>query len=295
MSHAVAIGLSLLLALPAGASQPGPASRAQLLANANDRIWVARKVMLVEPGIETRVAELGQRVAAASGEPSGYPFVFRVLNDRAPIAWAAGGGFVYISTELLEVLESEEELLAVLAHEVAHDRLDHALGFQEREESSDRVKEVGAVLIGVTFQVGMLALAAQGGGAPPPNFGHDSLRTGIRLGLLIGSTVANAYLRGYSEDRELEADEKAEGYLRQLSLDPCMLPQALARLKPFPSRYGIEEAEFPGHAIAAAPGLEPRIRASQKRIGHARGVEAACQGLEVEPTPLNRSNGAAGR
>jgi beta-barrel assembly-enhancing protease len=49
-----------------------------------------------------------------------YQWQFVVLEDEVFNAYAAPGGFVFINTGLLEMLHSEAQLAAVLAHEIIH-------------------------------------------------------------------------------------------------------------------------------------------------------------------------------
>ncbi len=68
------------------------------------------------------VERVGRRVVERSrAGKSDYPFVFHVLADRATVnAFALPGGQVFVTAGLLERLETEGQLAAVLAHEIAH-------------------------------------------------------------------------------------------------------------------------------------------------------------------------------
>ena len=68
----------------------------------------------------SRVAEVGRKVVAASGNKRGFDYTFYVLNSSDVTAFSAPGGRVYVTTGLLGHLESEDELAAVLGHEIAH-------------------------------------------------------------------------------------------------------------------------------------------------------------------------------
>ena len=66
-----------------------------------------------------RVAEIGQKIVAASGNKHGFSS-FYVLNSSDVTAFSAPGGHVYVTTGLLRHLRSEDELAATLGHEIAH-------------------------------------------------------------------------------------------------------------------------------------------------------------------------------
>ncbi len=78
-----------------------------------------------DPTISAYVDRVGQRVATASQLPAQI-FTFQVVHDPDPNAHATMGGFVYINTGLLGVIQNEAELAGVLAHEVGH--LEHRDG-----------------------------------------------------------------------------------------------------------------------------------------------------------------------
>jgi len=76
--------------------------------------------LLDDEQLTARVSEIGQKIVAASGNPQKYQFHFAIINDAIPTAISAAGGYVYVTTGLLRTIESEDELAAVLGHEVAH-------------------------------------------------------------------------------------------------------------------------------------------------------------------------------
>ena len=69
--------------------------------------------------VQTYVSSLGQVLARNSGRPD-IPFTFIVIRDPNINAFASPGGYIYITTGMLNFLGTESELAAVLAHEIAH-------------------------------------------------------------------------------------------------------------------------------------------------------------------------------
>ena len=77
------------------------------------------------------VHAVGQRVAAQSGIYNpGASFRFTVLNSAVDNAFTVPGGYVYITRQLMTLMDDESELAFALAHEVAHIAANHA---QQRE------------------------------------------------------------------------------------------------------------------------------------------------------------------
>ncbi|HEY6837417.1 MAG TPA: M48 family metalloprotease, partial [Geobacteraceae bacterium] len=77
-------------------------------------------------GLQKYVNLVGNALAANSRR-STIPYQFAVLDSKVPNAFAAPGGVIFISKALLDILENESELAAVLAHEVGHVAGKHAI------------------------------------------------------------------------------------------------------------------------------------------------------------------------
>ena len=72
------------------------------------------------------VAAVGARVAAQARRQE-LPWTFQVVDARYPNAWAILGGHVYVTTAMLDLIDSEAELAALLGHEIAHVDLMHCV------------------------------------------------------------------------------------------------------------------------------------------------------------------------
>lgn len=75
----------------------------------------------------TRYVNLvGQTVAEVSDRPE-LQYHFAILNSREQNAFAAPGGYIFVTIGLMKTLKNEAELAGVLAHEVAHVTQKHML------------------------------------------------------------------------------------------------------------------------------------------------------------------------
>src|SRR5262245_35159623 len=73
---------------------------------------------------DARVTRIGKRLAAyAPG--ARFPYEFRVVNDSGINAFALPGGFVYVNKGALDAARNEDEIAAVIAHEIAHVSMRH--------------------------------------------------------------------------------------------------------------------------------------------------------------------------
>jgi predicted Zn-dependent protease len=66
-----------------------------------------------------RVRTIGEKVAAVCDRKE-LNYYFDVIDDDEKNAFSLPGGFIYIHRGLLDILESDDEVAFVLAHEVAH-------------------------------------------------------------------------------------------------------------------------------------------------------------------------------
>jgi len=74
---------------------------------------------LDDPEVEDYLNQIGQRIAAQSGE-GGVGFRFFAIRDSTINAFAMFGGFIGVNTGLLLAAQTESELAGVLAHEISH-------------------------------------------------------------------------------------------------------------------------------------------------------------------------------
>ena len=65
---------------------------------------------------------LGAMVAglAAKSQRPGLPYRVKLVNSHVPNAYSLPGGFLYVNRGLIELIGSEDELAAALAHEIGH-------------------------------------------------------------------------------------------------------------------------------------------------------------------------------
>jgi predicted Zn-dependent protease len=84
-------------------------------------------VMFTDEFIVHYVNRIEQRIVDSSQLPG--CFVVKIMVDPEPNAYSLPGGFVYLTTGLIEVAESEGQLAAALAHETAHVTARHMTRF----------------------------------------------------------------------------------------------------------------------------------------------------------------------
>ena len=157
----------------------------------------------------TYVRQVGQKIAFQSGiAQSPTDFTVNLLNSPVDNAFAIPGGYIYVTRNLMGLMNNEAELAGVLGHEVGHVAAGHSQGRQKRATSTGLLGGLGQILSGVLLGDSALGQLAQQG---------------------IG-TAAQAALAGYSQGQEYQADEFGILYLNRAGYDPMALSTMLASL-----------------------------------------------------------------
>ena len=108
------------------------------------------------------VRNVGARVANQTNI-SGGGNAFRITTLNSPVmnAFAVPGGYLYITRQLLGLMNDEAELASVLGHEAGHIAARHS---SERQRTG-LLSQLGALLVGVVTGSGQLAQLAGAGRA----------------------------------------------------------------------------------------------------------------------------------
>ena len=106
--------------------------------------------------LNRRVKEVGQRIAAVSGQPD-WDWHFTLFDNPEPNAFALPGGKVGIYTGLFKVAQNDAQLATVMAHEVAHAIARHGA----ERMSQGLLTQLGTAALGVATGPEYARLAAQ--------------------------------------------------------------------------------------------------------------------------------------
>lgn len=158
-----------------------------------------------------RVKRIGQRIAAISDKPE-LPWEFIVIDEPVLNAWALPGGKVAIYRKMLDNL-NDNQLAAVMGHEVAHAVLRHGA------EQMSRAQAQNLAIVGL----GVLVSSQT----------EDQEMAQMAVGL--GTLAAQGFVAlPHSRNMELEADHIGTIYMAKAGYDPrhaVSLWQTMARLK----------------------------------------------------------------
>ena len=124
------------------------------------------------------ITEIGNKLARAS-DLHGMSYHFKILKMDGPNAFSIPGGYIYVTYDLFDYIQSDDELAGILAHEIAHVIHNHALK-QTRDNTKFTLLTILAVLLTREPDVGV-------------------------LGKLTTITLLNQYSREYEEEADLTA------------------------------------------------------------------------------------------
>lgn len=174
---------------------------------------------------------------------AGWHFV--ILEDATINAFAAPGGFIFVTMGAIEQAGSEDELAAILAHEVAHVRRGHALGSIKKSRFAGVMKET----MDSTVTLDQQALGDL---------------TNVFNGAMDDMTDS-LLVKGYSRDTEFEADAVGFEIMIRAGYDPAAFVSYLKKLN-------AHQATGSGGFSATHPKAADRIAKLEKKVAKAAKV-----------------------
>jgi predicted Zn-dependent protease len=258
--YLIATALVLTAVPPSGLSAATPSTASAISARDKSEGAKAHPQLVAEYGGAITgpqadyVASIGKKVALQSGlSNSSKDFTVTLLDSSINNAFAIPGGYIYTTRQLVDLMNNEAELGAVLGHETAHVALRHSAKRQSNSTKNQIVGILGALLSGVVLgnsQVGQL----------------------LQKGFLQGSQLLTL---SFSRQQESEADSYGIKYLRSAGYDPRAMSTvllSLARQNALDSKLLGTSEQVPAWA-STHPDPASRVRTTAAQAGaNATGV-----------------------
>ena len=182
---------------------------------------IAKKVekeftVIRDPKLLEQLDRVGARIAAvADRRDLSYRFTIVEMPEDEPNAFALPGGPIYVTKSLFDLVKSDDELAAVLAHETGHVVAKHT------------VKRIqGAV------GLQLLEILAVGTGATDG-------RTAQGMDLAFASLLTE-----YSQADELQADRLSAKYLREAGYNPKAAVTFMQRLQKYTQKRPLRQYSY---------------------------------------------------
>lgn len=167
-------------------------------------VGIAEKMggVLKDEAATKRVATIGKALAYYSIRPE-LPWTFGILDNPSVNAISAPGGYVFVTKGLLATCKDDNQLAAVIAHEIAHVTRRHALKLIARNQGLKGITE----------------LASVAGGSDVGAFDN-----------LIEKALTSMLEKGFDPDTENDADRHGTLLLHDAGFAPNLLRDFLAEM-----------------------------------------------------------------
>ena len=192
--------------------------------------------------------ELGEEVLAAWPAPlKGYAYEFLLVEHPAVNAFAVPGGRVFVTSGLINAIENEAALKAILAHEVAHVESRHSYRAAAGREAGRAITGILDIFSQATDNRAVAQIGAAG-------------MTGFTLALF-----------DYGRDREREADMFASIMLGRLEESTEALASGFQTLQEIheaqpPSRGSSTTDSFLEGLLASHPSIYERLDRAENTV-----------------------------
>lgn len=188
-----------------------------------------------------RVRRVGSRLIQAAGLGD-RQWQYAVFEDDKVNAFALPGGYIGVNTGLLRVAQNDDQLAAVVGHEIAHNLANHA---------AERYSQTALTSVGL-----QVAGSALGGGDP---------NTARQIASLGGVGAQLGVLLPFSRRHELEADQLGVDLMARAGFRAS---EAVALWRRMQAQSGGRTGEF----LSTHPTEATRISALEEHI-RARGYQ----------------------
>ena len=169
------------------------------------------------------ITALGYRLVASSDHPD-MAFTFFIVRDPEINAFAAPGGFVAANAGLITSMDREDELAAVLAHEISHVQQQHILrAFEDQKKMS------------IPIMLGMLGVLIA--------TSHRTDDAGMAA-IMTGTSLIQQRQINFTRGEEAEADRVGIETLARSGFDPGAMAGAFQTLQKIMRVNGVDVPEF---------------------------------------------------
>lgn len=192
-------GLVLAAPYPAQAGLFSVSPQKEKTIGADASREIESQAPLVTGPVEDWVSAVGKRLVTAT-DPE-FQYSFRVIDSPEINAFALPGGYVYVYTGLRKIAKTDDELAAILAHEITHAEQHHYAKQYSKASKRGAILGIGAMVLGV------------------PNVAANVL-----------DIVNFAVTQRYSRESESQADEFGMKRMVRAGYDPAAMVTILERL-----------------------------------------------------------------
>jgi len=197
------------------------------------------------------VQRIGARLAKVSDPEFHYSFV--VIDGPEINAFTLPSGYIYVYTGLRKVVKTDDELAAVLGHEITHAEHHHYAKQYAKDSARSAILGIGSLALGL------------------PDLAGQAL-----------NVYDYSLDQQYSRDHEYEADHEGMLRMARAGFDPAAMVTVLTRLSQEDKGQDSLDHWFSDH-----PDGKKRVAAARQLLAQIRPAEAAALDSSLAaPTPV---------
>ncbi len=186
-----------------------------------------------DENLQNKIAQLGDTILKANGINSAE-YTFKVINSSEVNAVTLPGGYIYVYKGLIDFMTTEDEIAAVIGHEIGHVTGNH-LARRQREQLLTML--LGAILGGaegaIAANAALVALPAYGQ-RDEREADDSSFKLMYNAKLNPYAVLVTMHKLGDSNDSKikvnfaqhpepLERAKRIEGYLQKMQIKPIVI------------------------------------------------------------------------
>ena len=201
---AIFLCIQLIISAPSwpASTQSAPSAPKDFEKGLRVALEATRELGLVDDPVKVkRLNDIAYRVANRAA-PEMPHLSFRIVKMEEPNAFALPGGFIFVTTGMLDLDLTDDELAALLGHEIIHVKNDHFHRMSKRQTLMNLLYQ--ALVIGIAVGI----RDNNSGYDPVTGYSRQSSKSEILQGVAgFGMIFQELLLRGFGRELELEADE----------------------------------------------------------------------------------------
>lgn len=203
-------------------------------------VLLGAKPLYPDMALQRYVNRLGRWISLQSARPN-LPWAFAVLDDKGYNAFAAPGGYIFVTKGLIDSVADEAELAGILAHEIHHVVGKHHLQAMRKSAQTGVLTRLAATQLSNNLAGGLSAQLI--------NLGRD------------------LYSRGLDQGDELEADRNGVTVATRSGFDPYGLVAVLQQLR-------TTAPDNPMFSLTMSTHPAPQVRLDQLEAAMGRRMDA---------------------
>jgi predicted Zn-dependent protease len=241
-----------------------------------------RFVVVHSPHVAAVLQEIVERLKIVAKEADRQVEVYIIASPEIN-AFAVPNGDIFVTTGLLEALDSVDEVAAVIGHELdhlfQHDTTARLESMRTARIIQNTLMVVGAV--GGAVGGAVVGLAASGGAIAAAS-STPSITTNVLTNLasnsiqmasgVVGQSIGTAMVSGHSQETELRADYNSARYLWAAGYNVEASVRMLEKLQHVEAKAKERSEPIASGFLNAQPGLEKRLASMRTTLGQLRSL-----------------------